>query len=87
MYFLVLGLALLVLKYNELGPVAAWSWPVVLAPFGLAVLWWAWADWSGLTKARIAAREERRRMKRIARAQAATGQPVKAPLPPSVSRH
>lgn len=86
MYFLVLGLALLVLKYNELGPVAGWAWWVVLSPFGLAVLWWAWADWSGLTKAGIARREEKRRMARIARAQAATGQPSQAPLPPSLPR-
>jgi len=87
MYFLVLGLGLLALKYNELGPVADWAWWVVLAPFGLAVLWWAWADWSGLTKARIAAREEQRRIKRIARAQAATGQAPQVPLPPSAPRH
>ena len=60
MYFLVLGLGLLLLKYNELGPVADWHWWAVLAPFGLAVVWWAWADWSGLTKARVAAREEKR---------------------------
>ncbi|PZP36780.1 MAG: TIGR04438 family Trp-rich protein [Roseateles depolymerans] len=26
------------------------AWAIVLAPFGLAVLWWAWADSSGLTQ-------------------------------------
>ena len=36
MYFLGLGLLLLALKYLELGPVATWSWTVVLAPFALA---------------------------------------------------
>ena len=74
MYFLLLGLGLLLLKYAEIGPVAAWSWWVVLAPFGLAVLWWAWADSSGLTKRRIAQREDERKRKRIERAQSATGQ-------------
>lgn len=50
MYLMLLGLALLVLKYLEIGPVAAWSWWVVLSPFALAVVWWAWADSSGYTK-------------------------------------
>jgi len=39
MYFLSAGVVLLLFKYLELGPVAGWSWWVVLAPFGLAVLW------------------------------------------------
>ena len=50
MYFLLLGIAALIMKYIEFGPVAAWPWWVVLSPFGLAVLWWAWADSSGYTK-------------------------------------
>ena len=50
MYLMSLGLALLVLKYLEIGPVATWSWWVVLSPFALAVAWWAWADSSGYTK-------------------------------------
>ena len=50
MYLFILGLIFLVLKYLEVAPVAAWSWWVVLAPFGLASLWWAWADKTGYTK-------------------------------------
>ena len=50
MYFLGLGLILLVMKWLEIGPVAVWDWWVVLAPFGLAIAWWAWADASGYTK-------------------------------------
>ena len=50
MYFLLLGIAALVMKYFEFGPVAAMPWWVVLSPFGLAVVWWAWADSSGYTK-------------------------------------
>ena len=41
MYLLFLGLAGLVLKYLEIGPVANWSWWVVLIPFPLAAAWWA----------------------------------------------
>lgn len=50
MYLLGLGLIFLVMKLMEIGPVAAWSWWWVLTPFGLAALWWQWADWSGYTK-------------------------------------
>ena len=65
MYLLGLGLVLLAVKYLEIGPVAAWDWWVVLAPFGLAVLWWAWADASGYTKRKAMERESARRKARI----------------------
>ena len=50
MLFLGLGIVLLLLKYLEVGPVATLSWTWVLAPFGLAAAWWAFADWSGYTR-------------------------------------
>lgn len=50
MYFLGLGVIFLVLKLLDLTMVAQWSWWYVLAPFALAVVWWAWADSSGYTK-------------------------------------
>ena len=50
MYFLLIGIAMLAMKYLAFGPVAAWSWWLVLSPFALAVLWWSWADKSGYTK-------------------------------------
>ncbi len=65
MYFLGLGLVLLVMKYLELGPVAAWDWWVVLLPFGLAVAWWAWADSTGYTKKKAMQRENARKQQRI----------------------
>ena len=52
MYFVGLGLALMVMKYLELGPVAGLSWIWVLSPFALAVAWWAWADASGYSAKR-----------------------------------
>ena len=67
MYFLGLGLLLLVLKYIEWGFVAQWSWWLVLAPFALAVAWWAWADSTGYTKKKAMEREDRRRDARRAR--------------------
>lgn len=74
MYFLGLGIVLLVLKFLEIGPVAAWSWWLVLAPFGLAVVWWAWADASGYTKRRAMEREEEKTQARRQRASAALRQ-------------
>jgi len=73
MYLLGLGLILLVMKYLEFGPVATWSWWLVLAPFGLAVLWWAWADWSGYTKRQAMERENARRQARIDKNREALG--------------
>ena len=73
MYLLGLGVILLAMKYFEFGPVATWDWWVVLAPFGLAVLWWAWADSSGYTKRKAMEREGRRRQDRINRSKTAIG--------------
>lgn len=73
MFFLGLGLVLLAMKFLEIGPVAAWNWWVVLAPFGLAVVWWAWADASGYTKRKAMEREDARRKDRIERNREAMG--------------
>ena len=71
MYLLGLGLLLLLLKYIEWGFVAAWSWWLVMAPFALAVAWWAWADSTGYTKRKAMAREDKRRDERRERTKAA----------------
>ena len=39
MWFLAVGVLLLLMKWFEFGPVAHWSWWVVLLPFGFALLW------------------------------------------------
>jgi small Trp-rich protein len=73
MYFLGIGLVLLLLKYLEIGPVAAWAWWLVLSPFGLAAVWWAWADWSGYTKKKAMDRMDKRKQDRINKNRAALG--------------
>ena len=73
MYFLGLGLVFLVMKYLEIGLVAAWDWWVVLLPFGLAVAWWAWADSTGYTKKKVMERENARKQDRIDRTRDALG--------------
>jgi small Trp-rich protein len=65
MLFMLVGIALLIAKYLEIDPVAAWSWWVVLAPFGLAVAWWAYADASGLTKKRASQKLDAKKQARI----------------------
>lgn len=65
MYFVGLGLVLMLLKFLEIGPVANLSWIWVLSPFAMAVAWWAWADASGYTKRRAMERENERKNARI----------------------
>ncbi|MBK8070899.1 MAG: TIGR04438 family Trp-rich protein [Ramlibacter sp.] len=77
MYFLGIGIVLLLLKYLEVGVVATWSWLVVLSPFGLAVVWWAWADWSGYTKKKAMDKMDKRKQARIDKQREAIGTGIK----------
>ncbi|MDB5874475.1 MAG: hypothetical protein JWQ07_3917 [Ramlibacter sp.] len=73
MLFLGIGILLLAMKYLEFGPVAMWDWWVCLSPFGLAVAWWAWADWSGYTKKKAVEKESAKRQARIDKSKEALG--------------
>ncbi len=73
MWFLALGLLSVALKFFEIGPVAQWSWLIVLSPFGMALAWWAWADWSGYTKRKAVEREDLRKQERIDRQRSQLG--------------
>lgn len=73
MYLLGLGLVLLALKVLEIGPVAAWEWWWVLAPFAAAVAWWSWADWSGYTKKKAMEKEDARKQARIDKSRESLG--------------
>lgn len=73
MYFLLIGIVALAMKYLEIGPVALWPWWAVLAPFGLAAAWWAWADWSGYTKKKAVEKENRKRQARIDKSRESLG--------------
>ena len=52
MWFVALGCLLGLAKLAEFGPVASWSWWLVLSPFALAAAWWVFADSTGLTQQR-----------------------------------
>jgi small Trp-rich protein len=71
MYFLVAGIGLMVLKFFEIGFVAAWPWWWVLSPFAMAVVWWAWADATGYTKRKAMREMEQKKQNRLERQRAA----------------
>ena len=58
MFFVVVGVILILLNLLGIGPVGDWTWTLggdlwkFALPFVFAVAWWAWADSSGLTKRR-----------------------------------
>ena len=64
MPLVIVGVLLLTAKMAEFGPFATWSWWIILAPFGLAVLWWEFADSSGWTKRREMDKMEARKVNR-----------------------
>ena len=73
MYMLVLGIALSLLKYLDIAPVAQWSWWWVLTPFALTILWWAWADSTGYTKRKAMEKMDQRKKDRINKHKEALG--------------
>lgn len=73
MYLLILGVALMLLKYFEVGFVAGLSWWWVLSPLALAVAWWAWADSSGYTKRKAMEKMDQKKQERIDRQREALG--------------
>ncbi len=58
MFFVVVGVILILLNLLGIGPVGEWTWTLggdlwkFALPFVFAVAWWTWADSSGLSKRR-----------------------------------
>lgn len=73
MFFLIVGVLAVALKYLEVGFVANLSWWIVLTPFALAMAWWAWADASGYTSRKAMEREAERKQERIDRQRSQLG--------------
>lgn len=73
MVMVVIGVLLLVAKLADVGPTAGWSWWIVAAPFGAAVLWWHFADSTGLTQRRAMQKMDERKAQRRDRALEALG--------------
>lgn len=64
MYFVALGVVLLLMKSFEVASVGSWSWWAVLWPFAAAVAWWTYSDKTGLTKRREMNKMEERKAAR-----------------------
>ena len=79
MVMIVIGLLLLVAKLADFGPTAGWPWWAVAAPFGAAVLWWQFADSTGLTQRREMQKMDERKAKRRDRALEALGLGTRRP--------
>jgi small Trp-rich protein len=73
MWFIIVGVLLIVLKFADVAPVGAMSWWWVLSPFALAAAWWAYADASGMTKRREMDKLEDRKKERRQKSMDALG--------------
>jgi small Trp-rich protein len=73
MYFVLLGVLLLLLKAAGISPVAEWGWLAVLWPFAAAFLWWMWSDKIGLTQRREMEKMEQRKQDRRQKSMEALG--------------
>ena len=73
MYLLLLGIALILMKYFEVSFATDLSWWWVLSPFALAMAWWAWADTSGYTKRKAMERMDQKKQSRIDKQREALG--------------
>jgi small Trp-rich protein len=58
MFFVIVGVLIIGSNLANIGPFASWNWDFTgdlwkfCVPFGFAMLWWIWADKSGLDKRR-----------------------------------
>ena len=75
MFFVVVGVVLILLNLFGIGPFGEWTWTLggdiwkFALPFVFAVAWWAWSDSTGHTKRRemerLDERKEERRLKNM----------------------
>ena len=68
MWFVLLGCLLIVLNLLNIGPFGVWEWPgdwwKMCWPFGLAAIWWWYADKSGFTRQREMDKMEKKKKDR-----------------------
>jgi small Trp-rich protein len=73
MWFLIVGVLMGALYLAGIEPVSNWHWGWVLLPFGLAAVWWAFADATGMTQRRAIDKMEARKVARRQRDMEALG--------------
>ncbi|RZI78772.1 MAG: TIGR04438 family Trp-rich protein [Rubrivivax sp.] len=68
MWFIAIGVAMLVMNFAGIGPVGQWTWAerwwAMLLPFGLAAVWWGVADSTGMTQRKAMAKDDARKAAR-----------------------
>lgn len=68
MWLVGIGVLMLVMNIGGIGPVGNWTWQshwwALLLPFGLAFVWWMWADHSGWTQRKAMAKMDAKRAAR-----------------------
>ena len=70
MLFVIIGVLIILTNLAGIGPFAGWNWEFTgdlwkfCVPFALAVMWWIWADKSGLDKRREMEKMEARKQNR-----------------------
>jgi len=79
MFFVVIGVILVLCNLMGWGPMANWNWALLdehnnwgdlwkfVLPFALAVVWWIWSDASGWTKKKAMIRDQQRKQDRLDR--------------------
>jgi small Trp-rich protein len=73
MVFVVIGVLLFGLWMGDVGPFGQLDWWWIALPFALAVLWWEFADRSGLTERRVMDKLEKRKIERREKAMESLG--------------
>lgn len=59
MYLLIVAVILTILKWQNINPVAEWSWWVILGFYAATAVWWTVADSTGYTKRKAIERENK----------------------------
>lgn len=67
MWFLGIGVILTGLWFAGIEPVSQWHWGYLFIPYGLAFVWWTFADATGITKKREMEKLEQRKRERLER--------------------
>jgi small Trp-rich protein len=73
MPLIVIGMLLIALRLMGWAPLVEVGWWWFLVPFGLAAVWWAVADATGITQRRAMQKMEDRKVQRRQRAMAQLG--------------
>ena len=59
MYLLIVAVILTLLKWQNIEPVASWSWLIIIGVYAATAVWWTVADSTGFTKRKAIEREDK----------------------------